>query len=300
VRFGADELWNTIRIGAVQGVINLKTKNSLISSLNSAAKKFLGVWIVLTATQSHALLTVPKRNSFPSSPSIWNRGPNQVAQQSLVDLDLGFKNGLSAADRKLIDHVLAQAQVLKEQPQTVATLGGVEVLPLVCGQFKLNLQAVKGLGAEIEPCLDPSTGKSYVMTGGSFSPASTLSLGLQVGIYLGPAHLNQPVVGQYAYASLSKELIPFVKGHGQVSLSSNCLNDLTRLSFKECQMLVMGGAGLDFAGLFSKLTAKAGVKDSEKKIAVAGIEAGYGVIFQVKEHPWYAKIKAGASWKDVF
>lgn len=214
---------------------------------------------------------------------------------------------ISAREENQIKNLMGQAEDLQLQPQKIATFGGTEVIPLVCGQFKANFSWARGIGGEINPCFDPVSGKSYIMKGTSFSPSPTVSAALQAGVYIGPSHLKKPIVGQYGFVSLSKEIVPFVKAHGQMSASLPCVHEVTGLSKKtweqtlrECQFLAFGGLGLNIDGLFSKFKSYFKSSSQPGTVAVAGVEFTVGVIFSISEFPWYERMRNGASIREAF
>lgn len=246
--------------------------------------------------------------AFPSG--LGSVGSAAQAQKVAVHTEDFFEDligrKISQKEERQIKDLMGQAEEMQLQPQKVSTFGGTEVIPLICGQFKANFSWARGIGGEINPCFDPMSGKSYIMKGTSFSPSPTVSAALQAGVYVGPSHLQKPIVGEYGFVSLSKEVIPFVKVHGQMSASLPCVHEMTGLSKKtweqtlrDCQFLAFGGLGLNVDGLFKKF--KSYFKAPEANtVSVAGAEFTVGVIFSITEFPWYERMKNGSSIREAF
>lgn len=231
--------------------------------------------------------------------------PSKMQAEDFFEDLIGRK--ISTKEEGQIRDLMGQVEDMQLRPQKVATFGGTEIIPLVCGQFKANFSWARGIGGEINPCFDPVSGKSYIMKGTSFSPSPTVSVALQAGVYIGPSHLQKPIVGEYGFVSLSKEVIPFVKTHGQVSASLPCVNEVTGLSNKtweetlrECQFLAFGGLGLNIDGLFSKFKSYFKTSQQPGAVSVAGVEFTVGVIFSISEFPWYERMRSGASVRQAF
>lgn len=235
--------------------------------------------------------------------------PNtQLATSDIVFEEL-IGRQINAHEEELIQQLVVEVQEFKERPQVVSTIGGLEIMPIICGQFKANLAWIKGVGGEVNPCFDPISGRSYVMRGASFSPSPNLSSALQAGVYVGPASLEKYVDGQYGFISGTKEVLPWVKAHGQVSVSLPCLQEMSSFgsgkswsqAAQQCQFLAMGGIGFSFEGVFSKL--KSYFWPSKKETAntqLGGIEWTVGIIFTIVEHPWYERIRNGVGIVEAF
>lgn len=217
---------------------------------------------------------------------------------------------LSTVEEHQVQDLMGQVEDMKLRPQNVAVFGGTEIIPLICGQFKANFHWARGIGGEINPCFDPTSGKSYIMRGTSFSASPTVAAALQAGVYIGPSHLNKPVVGQYGFVSMAKDIVPFIRAHGQVSASLSCIDEVTGLSSKktwartleECQFLAFGGLGFNVDGLFRKFKDKLFSKgaDGAASASVAGAEITVGVIFSIVEFPWYERLRNGAPISEAF
>lgn len=239
-----------------------------------------------------------------------NIGIPKMAEAPAIDVYFEELIGrkLSTVEEHQVQDLMGQVEDLKLRPQNVAVFGGTEIVPLICGQFKANFHWARGIGGEINPCFDPVSGKSYIMRGTSFSASPTVAAALQAGVYIGPSHLNKPVVGQYGFVSIAKNIAPFIRAHGQVSASLSCIDQITGLkqtwerTLAECQFLAFGGLGFNVDGLFKKFKNKLFSKgaDGGASVSVAGAEVTVGVIFSIVEFPWYERLRNGAPVSEAF
>lgn len=232
--------------------------------------------------------------------------PSKSIDATFEDL-IGRK--ISLTEEQQINGLLAETEEMQLKPQLVSTFGGTEIIPLICGQFKASFDWAKGIGGEVNPCFDPMSGKSFVMKGTSFNNPGSASAALMGGIYVGPASEQKPIVGQYGFVGLTKDLIPFVKFTGQISVDLPCLNEAIALSsqktweqtLQNCKFMAMGGLGISVSDLFKKFKDKLSKKPAgTAAVAIGGTKLNVGVTFEVKEFPWYERLKNGSSLRQAF
>ncbi len=268
----------------------------------------LFVLLVLTNSSQALPLALPSTGLSDASMSAPTKATSRATEDYFEDL---IGREISKTEENTIRLHLEQTEEMQLRPQLVSTFGGTEVIPLICGQFKASAHWAKGLGGEVSPCFDPQTGRSYVMQGTSFNNSGMVTAALMAGVYVGPAHVQKPVVGEYGFIGLTKDLIPFVKFHGQVSADFNCLAEASSLSskkswaetIKECKFMAMGGLGISVTDLFKKFKDKL-MKTPMDPAAGAAIpgwgEINIGVTFMVREFPWYERLKNGVTPRQAF
>lgn len=223
-----------------------------------------------------------------------------------------------------LSELMEQVNDLQSQPQLVATLGGVEITPLICGQIKASVKipVIKSLGAEITPCFDPLSKKSYIMTGLSGSSSQVAFAGsIMAGMHIASARLQRDIEGQYYFANISKAVLPFIDGSGQVSIDAECVGQIPGLvkkdmlqtqavkqigadifnQLKQCQYMVFGGVSFDVGQIAKMLKSKIFDKSSDSKtLSAGGVSVTAGTLFVLKEFPWYTRLQQGMNLLDAF
>jgi hypothetical protein len=295
------------------------TKNKMISVLLMNILGFAGSVMIscLATSQAHAFSNLSGMGTASpvSQHGNVNSNSTRVSLQDPQPLEELMGRQLTNEELSGIEEMIGEVQKIREMPQTVSTFGSVEVIPLVCGQFKVNFQILtKALGGEIETCVDFQTGKSYILSGAAIGGASSISATVRVGIYVGPSAVQTPIIGQYAFGNISKEVFPSIYAHGQLSVGKGCLDSAVDLAtqgrsiksaLKSCQLLVFGGVGVNLDGLMKntyqkffgkKSTEVSGTpmsvdaaKDAVSKLT--GFSLTTGVIFNIKEFPWYDRMR---------
>lgn len=238
-------------------------------------------------------------------------GYKSVTGQTIETFERLLGHPLKSDDLALIADVTQQAQDYTERPQNVAYIGrGVEFLFMVCVQGKINGPSkLVGAGFEITPCVEIPSGRSYVMNGLSVGAAAQASANLVAALYFGPSSLERPIIGEYAFFNWTQQVHPLFNLQGQVSISTPCVGDKGEeyvlgliktlgwnLASQGCQVLVMGGVGIDLLGVFKESFKKAQklLKDPMRRDQKIPFDSKGdwrgGVIFKIVEFPWWDRI----------
>lgn len=210
---------------------------------------------------------------------------------------------LSPEEIKKIQESMAQKEDVIRKPQKPWQLGSVEIVfPLICGQLKMNLKKIfPQLSVEVQPCLDPITRKSYIMKGTAWGSGEILSAGIGIGVYVGPRHANQPVVGQYMFARASQEILPTANISGQLSYSKGCYDDFMSLHYQDCKFMGFVSGTWDAARLVTSFLSNVTPEGlSANSVDLGAVAWSYGMLVDVQEYPWWDRIRNGSSIKEAF
>ena len=213
---------------------------------------------------------------------------------------------------------------------------GYQFTVLICGQFKLQVDSVipqkvkdgltklptslqnsvngfmaKGSG-EIQPCLDPHSGISYLMVGASHTigAPTLISGGLTIGIYFSPT-TEKIAIGNYLFGRFTWNLGSFGKWEITGGGDAQCAENIPKMEFdfSKCQrFFISTGLGFDLGGaLWSKLktlrqraeSAPANVAGG-KTLDLGAWTFSYGIIVKVQEFPWYERLRQGMGVRQAF
>lgn len=288
--------------------------------------------------------STPRQPIGPGQPSL------MVHQDSLRELEDLTGKSFTASDLSDLQRIVDTVDDLNEElrpngghsPQKAKWDLGVmdyQFTVLVCGHLRTDINAIvldehkaklakiPYFGGQIQekiinrgnvdlmPCLDPHTGKGYVMigVGGSNATASLLTAGFSVGVYFAPK-TEDIVVGNYVY------------GRATLSLGGIARWDaVTAGGDLRCAQAVWGTVWeftIDFSGcrrfffssgfswdLGAKVVSqvKNWWKNAPIKDPIQGNEVnlgvwtfGGGVVVKLREFPWYERMRSGMGLKAIF
>ncbi len=285
----------------------------------------------------------PRQPLGPFQPAV------MVHQDELREFETLTDHQFSSSELSQVQKAMDQANELNqnlngsEGVQNVRwDLGntGYEWTILLCGSFKLQADAIipqrakdmlgklgpalkdkvtgiinKG-NAELVPCFDPHTGKSYVMAGGgsTFGAPSLLTAGFTIGFYFN-SKLEKAIVGSYIFGRATWNIAVFgrwdITGGGDLRCLDSAISIATefKVDFSKCsRFFVSTGLGFDLGGgLMSKLKKLRGVASVPDAAAPGGktLDLGawsfsYGVIVKVNEFPWYQRMRQGLGLRETF
>lgn len=183
---------------------------------------------------------------------------------AIVEVEEMIGGKLTQTERQQLNLMFDQYEELQSRPQSVAwKVGPVQVAPLACFQFRFDTANVVpnanlrelirkyiSVSGEAHPCLDFSTLKGIMLAGGSLvtnGGAGAIQAGIQIGLYVGAAHLNRPMVGDYHFVRGAMPFWGIFKG--QITFAADkdrCILSEIRVGrLGDCQVIVIGGAGVD-------------------------------------------------------
>lgn len=191
---------------------------------------------------------------------------------AVAEMEQMIGGKLTAIERQQLNVLFNQYEEIQSRPQNVAwKVGSVQFAPLACFQFRFDtaniipnanlrelIRKYISFSGEAQPCLDLSTMTGIMLAGASLvtnGGPGALQAGVQVGVYVGPSHLNKPMVGEYHFVRGSMPFFGIFKG--QVTFAADkdrCIfAEVSRGKMGDCQVIVVGGAGVDLFSFISGL-----------------------------------------------